>query len=128
MSMFNLNDQQLTQLSMEYDPAPLLQMLSQPQVGSNMVTQPGPEGVDQGPNSYSNLVSDYAQQPTTPTPKQVAPLDPTSLRTLAAMNPQRRPAPGTAGIPGRPGPLNLAPIAGPQQRPVPMSLAQILGR
>ena len=124
--MFNLNDQQLTQLAMEYDPSPVLMAFSSIPSG-NFLTMPQPQGVPPGQGmSYEDIVSGVPMQATPPAQRTAAPLDQVALRTLAAMNPSQQPrAPAVAAQ--RFSPVALQPLAtGPKG--VPMSLAQILGR
>ena len=123
-NMFNLDDQKLTQLAMEYDPAPILQLMSQQPTGGNLMTMPAIPGTTQGPgDSYEQILQTAGQQPTTPT-QPTAPLDPIALRTLMAMQPQRLPFPA-GHSPQRQNPVQMTPIGKPG---VPPSLAQILGR
>lgn len=125
-----LGPEQLNQLAMNYDPAPILTALAQVPGGGNFLTMPTPAGAATGPgDSYESIVAGAPQPTPTPTPNAAAPVAPLSgesLRTLAAMNPQDQPRAPGAGIPGRPGPLNLQPIATGGKRP--MSFAEILGR
>lgn len=121
--MFNLNDQQLTQLAMEYDPAPVLTAFASMPSG-NFLTMPQPQGVQPGQGmSYEDLIAGY---PTQAAQKPLAPLDPASLRTLAAMNPAAPPR-APAAAPMRFPQVALQPVVN-SPKAVPMSLAQILGR
>lgn len=124
--MFNLNDDNLTDLSMNYDPAPLLMAFSSIPSG-NFLTMPQPEGVAAGPGeSYESIIGGFPTEAPAGPRKPTAPLGQEALRLLAFMNPAKDPrAPAVA--PGRFGQIGLQPLAS-GQRGVPPSLAQILGR
>lgn len=121
-----LTDQQLTQLAMEYDPAPVLMAFSSMPSG-NFLTMPQPSGVTPGQGmSFEDIVQGTPTQQQPAAPRQAAPLDQRALGLLAAMNPSQQPRAPAAGL-VQPRPVQLGPVA-TSQRAVPASLAQILGR
>lgn len=124
--MFNLTDQNITQLAMEYDPAPILGAFSSMPQG-NFLTMPQPEGVTPGAGpSYESIIAEMPEQGPAQPRAPAAPLSDVALRTLAGMNPRDTNRAPSAGIPGRPAQLQLqAPGTATPKRP--MSLSQILG-
>ena len=125
--MFNLDNEKLTQIAMEYDPVPVLMAFNSIPQG-NFLTQPNVVPPGQGA-SFESIVNGGLQ----PGPGQApgtnpaAPLDPRMLGLLAQMNPSAQNQPRAAAVaPQRPGQVQLQPVAQPAARP--MSLAQILGR
>lgn len=116
----NISNEHLTSLAMEYDPAPILQFLTQAEAQQAQLPQSFATG-----ESYADLLQ--PQQGGATPPPSSAPLDPNMLRMLGGMS-LADGRPPSAGIPGRPGPVQLqqAPVVQPKT-PVQMSLGQILG-